>query len=57
MGGCGGPEITGFLWGLCLEGMVVLKELIFNRFLYYEGLMALEELVLNSFDFGSLWCS
>ena len=36
---------------------MVLKELIFNSFLYWDGVVVLKELILNSFHFGRLWWS
>ena len=34
LGGCGGLERTAFEQFLCLKGVVVLKELIFNSFYF-----------------------
>ena len=55
-GGCGGLERTDFLKFLHLEGVVVLKELIF-KFLHLEGVVVLKELIFNSFYFGRVWSS
>ena len=35
LGGCGGPERTDFLTVSTLEGVMVLKEMIFNRFYFW----------------------
>ena len=36
---------------LLLEGVVVLKEQIFNSFLYWASVVVLKELIFNSFHF------
>ena len=48
--GCDHPERTG-------EGVVVLKELIFNSFSLWEGVVVLKELIFNSFYFWRVWWS
>ena len=51
---CGGLQIlTVSIW----EGMVVLKEVIFNSFYIWEGVVVLKELIFNSFYFGRVWWS
>ena len=48
LGGCGGLERTDFEHFLLWEGVVVLKELIF-QFCILEGVVVLKELIFNSF--------
>ena len=47
MGKCGGL----LLW----EGVVVLKELIFNSFYFGVGVEVLKELIFNNFYLGRMW--
>ena len=56
LGGCGGLERTNFILQFPLwEGVVFLKELIFNSFSLWEGVVVLKELNFNSFNFGRVW--
>ena len=57
LGGCGGLERTDFWHFLLWEGMVVLKELIFNSFLLQKGVVVLKELIFDTFYFGKVWWS
>ena len=43
-------------WFLLWEGVVGLKELIFNSLLW-EGVMVLKELIFKNFYFGRVWRS
>ena len=68
MRGCGGLERTDFEQFLLSEGVVVLKELVFNhfylggsgglertnfeQFLLSEGVVVRKEMVFNTFLFG-----
>ena len=54
--GRGGVERTNFEQFLLLrEGVVMLKEVIFNSFNFGEGLVVLKELIFNSFYLGWVW--
>ena len=71
LGGCGCLEGTDFYQFLLWVGMVVLKELSFNRFYFGRvwwsskkwlltvstlgGCGGLEETIFDSFDFGRVW--
>ena len=73
MGGCGSLERTNFKQFLFMEGVLVLKELLFyyfylgrcgslershfEQFLFWEGVVVLKELILNSFYFERVWWS
>ena len=68
MGGCGGLERTDFnsfyfvrVWWIKIidfyqfllwEGVVVMKELIFNSFYFGKCAVVLKELIFNSFYLG-----
>ena len=52
LGGCGGLERTDFYQFPLWEDVVVLKELIFNNFLFGRVWVVLKELIFNSFYFG-----
>ena len=52
LGSCGGLEITDFSQFLYLEGMGVLKELIFNMVSHFgQCVVFLKELIFNSFSY------
>ena len=67
LGGCDGPEKTDSLQFLIWDGLMVLKELIFNSFLLWEnsfltvstlgGCGGLERTNFNSFHLGWVWWS
>ena len=57
MGGCGAIERIDFLQFLLTEGVMVLKEPIFNSFYLRKDVVFLKELISYSFYYGKVWWS
>ena len=55
LGGCGGLKRTHFSHFLYMEGVVVMKELIFHTFYLRDTVVVLKDLIFYSFVFGRLW--